>query len=158
MAFVEENIRIDIDLTPLECDAATMRSRSSVALGLVHYPPVTNGNCETTGLLVYLKSSVSELRQSDLAMWEDVVIKVRNCVPGVFQQQTGDDMHCCSGHDWHIPAHVENYNRKNVEFPHEGTGDQFYDPEQFEAYRALGEHIGRQAARALGYLAPAAGS
>ncbi|NQW30055.1 MAG: patatin-like phospholipase family protein [Ignavibacteria bacterium] len=45
-----------------------------------------------------------------------------------------------------IPAHVENYNRMCSEFPHQSTGDQFFDPEQFEAYRALGAHVGAEAA------------
>ncbi len=45
-----------------------------------------------------------------------------------------------------IPAHVENYNRTCAEFPHQSTGDQFFDPEQFEAYRALGAHVGALAA------------
>jgi hypothetical protein len=48
-----------------------------------------------------------------------------------------------------IPAHVENYNRKHKQFPHQSTGDQFFDPEQFEAYRALGSHVGEQASRLL---------
>jgi len=36
---------------------------------------------------------------------------------------------------------VEYRNRKPL-FPHESTADQFFDEGQFEAYRALGQHIG----------------
>lgn len=43
-----------------------------------------------------------------------------------------------------LPEHVENYDRKEPDFPHQSTGDQFFDPEQFEAYRALGEYVGIQ--------------
>lgn len=33
------------------------------------------------------------------------------------------------------------YKRRNPDFPHETTGDQFFGEEQLEAYRALGFHI-----------------
>lgn len=48
-----------------------------------------------------------------------------------------------------LPEHVENYDRMEPDFPHQSTGDQFFDPEQFEAYRALGEYVGGQLVRAL---------
>jgi hypothetical protein len=37
------------------------------------------------------------------------------------------------------------YKAANPTFPHESTADQLFSEEQFEAYRALGEHIGRRA-------------
>jgi len=37
------------------------------------------------------------------------------------------------------PVYVLDYRRLNPTFPHESTGDQFYDEAQFEAYRRLGE-------------------
>jgi hypothetical protein len=39
------------------------------------------------------------------------------------------------------PVHVLNYARAHDSFPHQSTADQFFDDTQFEAYRALGEHI-----------------
>lgn len=42
------------------------------------------------------------------------------------------------------------YRAKNKQFPHESTSDQFYDPTQVEAYRRLGEHIGKRIGRAIG--------
>lgn len=51
--------------------------------------------------------------------------------------------------DVNMPEHVENYDRKEPDFPHQSTGDQFFDPEQFEAYRALGEYIGGQLVRKM---------
>lgn len=36
------------------------------------------------------------------------------------------------------PVFVRDYRRENPAFPHQTTGDQFFDEEQFEAYRALG--------------------
>ncbi len=38
------------------------------------------------------------------------------------------------------PADVLQYRTRNIAFPHEGTGDQFYDEAQWESYRRLGEH------------------
>ncbi len=38
------------------------------------------------------------------------------------------------------PPHVAYYQSQHAEFPHESTADQFFDEDQFEAYRALGEH------------------
>ena len=41
------------------------------------------------------------------------------------------------------------YRHQSSTFPHETTADQFFNEGQFEAYRALGEHIGEWAIRAL---------
>lgn len=38
-------------------------------------------------------------------------------------------------------VYISEYRSKNNDFPHESTGDQFFDEAQFEAYRALGYHI-----------------
>jgi hypothetical protein len=47
------------------------------------------------------------------------------------------------------PAGVKSYAMRHPEFPHESTADQFFDDDQFEAYRALGEHIGEALCRAI---------
>jgi hypothetical protein len=39
------------------------------------------------------------------------------------------------------PADVREYRERQPEFPHQPTGDQFFDESQFESYRALGQHI-----------------
>ncbi|HEX8536513.1 MAG TPA: hypothetical protein VF664_03555, partial [Cystobacter sp.] len=38
------------------------------------------------------------------------------------------------------PPDILQYKTRNAAFPHETTGDQFYDEAQWEAYRRLGEH------------------
>ncbi|TVQ06933.1 MAG: hypothetical protein EA359_00600, partial [Balneolaceae bacterium] len=43
------------------------------------------------------------------------------------------------------PADVMQYHNRNTHFPHESTGDQFYDEAQWEAYRKLGEHAAETA-------------
>ena len=40
------------------------------------------------------------------------------------------------------PPDVFQYHMRNDRFPHESTGDQFYDEAQWESYRRLGEHAG----------------
>jgi len=42
------------------------------------------------------------------------------------------------------PAPVSNYKRTSPAFPHESTGDQFFDDAQFESYRALGDHLAEE--------------
>lgn len=39
------------------------------------------------------------------------------------------------------PADLLEYHRSHPAFPHESTGDQFFDEAQWESYRRLGEHI-----------------
>ncbi|TXS90762.1 hypothetical protein FV139_17440 [Parahaliea maris] len=47
------------------------------------------------------------------------------------------------------PATVRAYRELQPAFPHESTADQFFNEAQFEAYRALGEHIVEELAREL---------
>jgi hypothetical protein len=47
------------------------------------------------------------------------------------------------------PADIAQYRRRNGAFPHESTGDQFYDEAQWESYRRLGLHCARTAFRGV---------
>jgi hypothetical protein len=47
------------------------------------------------------------------------------------------------------PPDVLQYRTRNTAFPHESTGDQFYDEAQWESYRRLGEHAGHSVLRFL---------
>ncbi|MFY0528469.1 hypothetical protein ACN28I_36685 [Archangium gephyra] len=47
------------------------------------------------------------------------------------------------------PADITHYKARNAAFPHESTGDQFYDEAQWEAYRRLGEHAALTAFRSV---------
>ncbi len=44
-----------------------------------------------------------------------------------------------------LSTYVRNYARAYPKFPHESTADQYFDENQFEAYRMLGDYLGRQA-------------
>jgi Patatin-like phospholipase len=45
------------------------------------------------------------------------------------------------------PCDIAQYRTRNADFPHESTGDQFYDEAQWESYRRLGEHAAYSALR-----------
>lgn len=45
------------------------------------------------------------------------------------------------------PCDITQYRTRNEAFPHESTGDQFYDEAQWESYRRLGEHAAHSALR-----------
>lgn len=45
------------------------------------------------------------------------------------------------------PTTVLDYQRLHPEFPHQTTADQFFEEDQFEAYRALGHHVASEALR-----------
>ena len=47
------------------------------------------------------------------------------------------------------PTDVRRYASLHPEFPHESTADQFFSESQFESYRALGYHIGRDVFEAV---------
>jgi hypothetical protein len=46
-------------------------------------------------------------------------------------------------------AHLVLYRDDRKQFPHDSTIDQFFEPERFDAYRQLGEHIGEAVWREL---------
>ena len=48
---------------------------------------------------------------------------------------------------------IREYRHRNPAFPHQSTADQFFDEDQFEAYRALGHHIAEHALQATGNVA-----
>lgn len=181
LAFIEENIRIEIDLTPLqehrkENDISV--SDASATVGLIHYPKMEGKDAET-GVLVYLKASVSEwnpmkaleVQRSDPGItqgypWIEMILKSSEALDTktlnkrkrIAERRERSEQFALELRkqfdelDWKLPAHVENYNRTNPRFPHESTGDQFFDMQQFESYRALGEHVGGQASAVLALL------
>jgi hypothetical protein len=47
------------------------------------------------------------------------------------------------------PVDIREYADAHASFPHESTGDQFFDEDQFEAYRHLGFDIAAEVAGTL---------
>jgi hypothetical protein len=122
-------VSIEIDLSnlmPQKSESGTLFSPASVAVGKIHYP-TDDLNVFKTGELIYIKSSISLLKDASEIDDDDP--------PPMLTEPA--------------PVFVLNYFRNNPAFPHHSTADQYFDEVQFEAYRMLGEHIGRVAARKI---------
>jgi hypothetical protein len=117
--YIDENIRVEINLDRLRPDPVTKRSAGNWAIGTISYPQILGGGGMAqpadTGYLLVLKSSF------------------------------------VGGADDSEP--VKNYRQEHPEFPHESTADQFFDDDQFESYRELGEQIALRALSAVSDLA-----
>lgn len=123
------NADIEINLKPLlpvKTEEGLLYSPASVAVGKILYPATAHLPA-LEGQIVYLKSSVSLLQE----------------VSGISEKDTPPLM------TEPAPVFVLNYFKNNPTFPHQSTADQYFDEVQFEAYRMLGEHIGKQAASAV---------
>jgi hypothetical protein len=133
------NADINIDLSnlmPKKDESGAIFSPASVAVGKVTYhktitkkDPQTGEKTVTLqkkiGQIVYMKSSINLLKDETVANGK------------IASAHSPVEM---------APLLVLNYYKKNPQFPHQTTADQYFDEVQFEAYRALGEHIGKQAA------------
>jgi Patatin-like phospholipase len=139
------NVDITIDLTklmPRKLDDGEVFSPCSVIEGVVTYNSAvevvdqdgkkTIQFSKKTGKIIYMKSSVSLLREAAEQADE-------NAAPPPVTEPA--------------PVMVLNYFKRHPQFPHQTTADQYFDEVQFEAYRMLGEHIGKQAARNLTFTA-----
>ena len=70
---------------------------------------------------------------------------------GTYEKETGDKkevvkeigylLYIKSSMTGNEPDMLMRYKQNHIDFPHQSTGDLFYNEEQFECYRALGEHI-----------------
>jgi len=60
------------------------------------------------------------------------------------EEETGYLVYLKSSFTGDEDAVIKEYRHRNPTFPHQSTADQFFDEGQFEAYRALGQHIAEQ--------------
>jgi hypothetical protein len=124
------NADIEINLVPLlpkEDEHGIRYSPASVAQGYITYHEEdkdTQKIVKKTGRVIYLKSSMSLLKE---------------------MAESYDEATPPPALTEFAPVYVLNYFRNNPGFPHQSTADQYFDENQFEAYRMLGEHIGKQA-------------
>lgn len=100
-------------------DGAT-ESQKHAALCWIHYPAQSKSRLldetETTA-----RSRVAD-SDADAGPRRSLMLYVKASV-------TGDE-----------PEDIRHYHQSHPEFPHESTGDQFFDEAQWESYRKLGEH------------------
>jgi hypothetical protein len=66
---------------------------------------------------------------------------------GNSQAETGYLLYLKSSFTGDEDEMIREYRHRNPTFPHQSTADQFFDEDQFEAYRALGQHIAEGALR-----------
>lgn len=100
-AQIDFGVRIETNLDDLRPNTQSGLSRAHSHLCRIHYPDLNDGTGSGTGLLLYIKLSV-----------------------------TGNESEL-----------IKRYRLNHAEFPHQTTLDQFFDQEQFEAYRQLGVHV-----------------
>ncbi len=122
MVQIDMGIRIEVDgLDEIR------RGEQHHAIGTIHYP---NGRI---GKLIYLKSSL--LGDNNLKATLDKETYMTS--PYRDDNLMFDD-----------DVYIANYKALNSAFPHQSTGDQFFDEVQFECYRALGYGVAMGTLRA----------
>lgn len=96
---------------------------------------------------------------SNLKLDDTTKLSGQHCVMGTIHypknesnnnaSETGYIFYCKSSLTGDEPAHLNEYRVKNPSFPHQTTADQWFDEQQFEAYRELGYHIGKESVIAV---------
>lgn len=121
--YIDENVVVEIDVTQLRPDQEGGPGKAHYLIGKINYPadPDRDGPDAkaSTGWLIYLKSSL-----------------IHNYYKGSRNEAHHDRQDLK-----HEPPAVQSFAIHSPDFPHETTADQFYDDDQFEAYRALGYHV-----------------
>lgn len=122
--FIDENVVVDIDFSQFsgkDRQGAGRKERSPAkehfVIGRIRYP---SAECNADGQAGANTPFVNRRYQPSIG-W---IVYLKS-------SYVGD----------HEPAAVTSYAETHSFFPHETTGDQFFDDDQFEAYRALGHHI-----------------
>jgi hypothetical protein len=116
--FTDENVIVDIDLNRIRPAADGMEPREHFVVGRITYP-----RCPEDADAATRAKEVDFDADVDGEGWL-LVLK-------------------SSFLDRDEPAAVKSYAAVEPDFPHQSTADQFFDDDQFESYRALGEHIAR---------------
>ncbi|QDU09693.1 patatin-like phospholipase family protein [Gimesia aquarii] len=126
--YIDENVEVEIDITQLRPDEKDHPAKTHFIIGKINYPKdpdrleldEEDQDAEaSTGWLIYLKSSL-----------------IHNYYTSIENRHHHDH-----GFKQHEPPAIQSYAARNKQFPHESTADQFFDDDQFEAYRALGFHV-----------------
>jgi hypothetical protein len=91
-----------------------------------------------------LKPSVAD---ADRFSKQHVAVGTISYDPRSVQEDTGILLYLKPTLTGDEPCDITQYRTRNKDFPHETTGDQFYDEAQWESYRRLGEHAARSALR-----------
>jgi len=93
-----------------------------------------------------------EIDTTDLRKDHDTNLSLSHCTVGLIhypEGHTGYLLYCKATLTGDEPEHLNEYKAKHPSFPHQTTADQWFDEQQFEAYRELGYHIGKSALKPL---------
>ncbi|HXI02215.1 MAG TPA: patatin-like phospholipase family protein [Candidatus Saccharimonadales bacterium] len=129
MIEVDENVKVEMrDLESIRPGAKDGRSKKHWSVGRILYPDCTppknvrdaGGQQGRSGAGSTESSGSTDPDAAPKTAW---IIYFKSSL-------TGDEA-----------ASVASYKRAHEEYPHESTADQFFDDEQFEAYRVLGAHV-----------------
>mgnify|MGYP001172759720 CR=1 FL=1 len=123
-AWIDLGIRIALDVDELRLNDKGL-SHSHFALGKIYYP-------ETASSPADAPEGQNETSRNDSATQDGCV----GLLLYIKLSVTGNE-----------PAYVQDYGHRESDFPHQSTADQIFDEAQFEAYRALGEHVAREMLR-----------
>lgn len=96
---------------------------------------------------IHIRIDISNLKLDDHGK-----LSGQHCVMGTIQYpqnefneaETGYLFYCKASLTGDEPAHLYEYRVTHHAFPHQTTADQWFDEQQFEAYRELGYHIGKE--------------
>lgn len=128
MVQIDLGIRIDIDgLDEIR------RGEQHHAIGTINY---ANGRI---GKLIYMKSSL---------------LGDNNLIATLGPENYTTSPHRDDNQMFDENAFIANYRASNPSFPHQTTGDQFFDEAQFECYRALGFAVAMDVLRARDFAVP----
>jgi hypothetical protein len=92
---------------------------------------------------IEIKIDTSDIKPDSLSRFSS-----SHCAVGRIEYPEGDFgylLYCKASLTGDEPEHLHEYKIKHPQFPHQTTADQWFDEQQFEAYRELGYHIGREA-------------
>jgi len=90
---------------------------------------------------------------SDIKLNATAGLSRNHCAVGKIVYPEGDYgylLYCKASLTGDEPEHLQEYRIRHPKFPHQTTADQWFDENQFEAYRELGYHTGSEVLRPLG--------
>lgn len=149
---VDENVLVEVDIDDIRPamndesldDHGRRPTKSHFLIGKITYPPVP----ETKRLEM---PDADDASDSDLLSKELSSDYMTDSKGNPAEDRTGWLIYLkASLTNTAEPASVKAYAAKNADFPHQTTADQFFEDDQFEAYRALGFHIAATMVDALG--------
>jgi hypothetical protein len=104
-----------------------------------------------------------DINLSDIKPGAESKVSAKHCVVGTIRYPETDDLneeygflfYCKSSLTGDEPHHLNEYRIKHPSFPHQTTADQWFDEQQFEAYRELGYHVARESLRPISEVSTA---